>query len=83
MTEIRNCGETAGCKSYDNFYIDVAAANFRQNIRRLKPATTLRHSLLIGQSGKKLDYPVKSDADLREESLRPYNDKHWNGGRYV
>jgi len=31
---------------------------------------------------KELDYPVKSDADLREESLRPDNDKHWNRSRY-
>jgi hypothetical protein len=38
---------------------------------------------LIGQSRQKeLDYPVKSDADLREESLRPDNDKYWNRGRY-
>ncbi len=26
--------------------------------------------------GKGLDYPVESDADLREESLRPDNDNH-------
>jgi hypothetical protein len=25
---------------------------------------------------KELDYPVKSDADLREEALRPDNDNH-------
>jgi hypothetical protein len=31
---------------------------------------------------KQLDYPVKSDADLREESLRPDNDNHWNRVRY-
>ena len=31
---------------------------------------------------KELDYPVKSDADLREEALRPDNDKHWNRVRY-
>ena len=38
---------------------------------------------LLGQSRKKeLDYPVKSDADLHEESLRPYNDNHWNRIRY-
>ncbi len=31
---------------------------------------------------KELDYPVKSDADLREESLRPDNDKHRNRVSY-
>ena len=31
---------------------------------------------------KELDYPVKSDADLREEALRPDNDNHWNRVRY-
>ena len=31
---------------------------------------------------KELDYPVKSDADLREESLRPDNNKDWNRVHY-
>jgi len=30
-----------------------------------------------------VDYPVKSDADFREEVLRPDNDSHWNRGRYI
>jgi hypothetical protein len=36
----------------------------------------------LGNPEKELDYPVKSDADLREESLRPDNDNHWNRVRY-
>jgi len=31
---------------------------------------------------KNVDYPVKSDADLREESLRPDNDSRWNRINY-
>jgi hypothetical protein len=37
----------------------------------------------IGESREKgLDYPVKSEADLCEESLRPDNDNHCNILRY-
>jgi hypothetical protein len=36
-----------------------------------------------GIQRKAMDYPVKSDADLREESLRPDNDNHWNRVLYV
>jgi hypothetical protein len=45
----------------NNFYHPVIA--------RLDRAIQIRQ-----YSGKELDSPVKSDADLREESLRPEND---------
>jgi len=62
-------------KSYLRFFVSVIA--------RLVEATLSEDSHRDRAIQKKeLDYPVKSDADLREESLRPDNDKHWNRVRY-
>ena len=60
-------------KSYLRFFVSVIARLDRS------PWATRRGEAI---QKKELDYPVKSDADLREESLRPDNDKHWNRVRY-
>jgi hypothetical protein len=51
--------------------------NFFSVIARLdrSPQATRRGEAI---QRKELDYPVKSYADLREESLRPDNYNHWN-----
>ena len=60
-------------KSCLRFFVSVIARLDRS------PQATRRGEAI---QKKELDYPVKSDADLREESLRPDNDKHWNRVRY-
>jgi hypothetical protein len=51
--------------------------SFFPSLPGLSKRLSAKTRIEIGQSrGKGLDYPVESDADLGEESLRPDNDNH-------